>query len=45
MWDWNAHHVGWSRDGSNNLAGRILEKWRNARGARLVVGRKYTFER
>lgn len=43
--DWNAHHVSWFLDGNSDRVGRVLEEWRSTRGARLVRGRKHTFER
>ena len=43
--DWNAHHAQWSLDGRSNSVGRVLEEWRQGRGARLLRGREHTFER
>ena len=43
--DWNAHHTRWSLDGRSDPVGRVLEDWRQGRGARLLRGREHTFER
>ena len=43
--DWNAHHTSWSLDGKSDPVGRVLEEWRQERGARLLRGRGHTFER
>ena len=43
--DWNAHHTVWSLDGKSGPSGRVLERWMQERGARLVKGEGSTFER
>ena len=43
--DWNAHHAQWSLDGRSDPVGRVLEDWRQGRGARLLRGREHIFER
>ena len=42
---WNAHHQAWSLDGSSGPSGKVLRRWMEERGARLVKGRENTFER
>ena len=36
--DWNAHHAQWSLDGRSDPVGRVLEDWRQERGARFCGG-------
>ena len=42
--DWNAHHAQYSLDGRSDPIGRVLEDWRQGRGARLLREREHTFE-
>ena len=42
--DWNAHHRSWSLDGRSGPSGRVLRRWMEEWGARLVKGKENTFE-
>ena len=41
----NAHYRAWSLDGRSGPSGRVLRRWIEERGARLVKGEGNTFER
>ena len=43
--DWNAHHRAWSLDGRSGPNRRVLNRWMEERGVRLVKGEGNTFER